>query len=84
MRAMLERINSPFSGKVTEILVEENETIHEWEPLMKVATEDGTVEKVALGISGEVVSVDVAEGDTVSAGSTIISLRDDFIITGSD
>ncbi|WP_347861466.1 hypothetical protein U0355_12585 [Salimicrobium sp. PL1-032A] len=84
MRAMLELINSPVSGKVTEVLVKEKETIHEWEPLVKIATEDGAVEKIAYGISGNIVSVDVAEGDTVSAGATILSLRDDFIITGSD
>ena len=69
-----ERVTAPLSGTIWKVLVSPNQSINEGDTLlileaMKMETE------VKATSAGTVISVDVKEGDSVTVGQLLLSLR---------
>ena len=69
-----ERVVAPLSGTIWKVLVSPNQSINEGDTLlileaMKMETE------VKATSAGTVISVDVKEGDSVTVGQLLLSLR---------
>lgn len=75
---------SPFSGKVQKISIKSESRIYEWEPLFKIKTDEGRIETIHTGLSGEVESLEVQEGDYVIPGMVLAYIKEDLFVTGSD
>lgn len=45
MKAIIEEIYSPCTGKVEEVLVDESSYVYEWEKLVIVRKNDGTLKR---------------------------------------
>ena len=80
----LDFVVSPVSGTIEEVIVEINSKIYEWEPLFTIRTGNGRLENISVGLSGEVVSVEVKTGDHIIPGMVLAFIKDDLILTGSD
>ncbi|NRD76276.1 hypothetical protein HPT25_02095 [Bacillus sp. BRMEA1] len=77
-------ILSPCFGRVEKISIKSSERVYEWEGLFKIKTEIGTVEEVHTGVSGEIESLEVQEGDYVIPGMVLAYIKEDIFVTGSD
>ncbi|ABS20845.1 biotin/lipoyl-binding protein [Bacillus cytotoxicus] len=84
MKVIIEEIYSPCIGVVEEIFVDESSYVYEWEKLMMIRKNDGTLEKVAVGISGNIRAVNIEVGQKVNTDTLLITLEDDLIITGCE
>ncbi|MGG0185918.1 hypothetical protein [Bacillus rhizoplanae] len=84
MKAVIESICSPCNGVVEEVLINETSYVYEWEKLLIIRNNKGLLEEVAVGISGNILSVDVVVGQEVDTNTVLCKLKDDFLITGCE
>ncbi|MFP5108190.1 biotin/lipoyl-binding protein [Neobacillus sp. C211] len=75
---------SPVYGKVEKVSIKSDTRIYEWETLFQIKTEEGNLEKIQMGLSGEVESLEVQEGDYVIPGMVLAYIKEDLFVTGSD
>jgi pyruvate carboxylase len=75
---------STVSGRVEEVVIEVHSRIYEWEKLFTVRTNNGNLETVSVGLSGEVVSIEVKPGDSIIPGMVLAFIKDDLFPMGSD
>ncbi|PFO79006.1 MULTISPECIES: hypothetical protein [Bacillus cereus group] len=84
MKAMIEEIYSSYNGKVEEIFIDEAAYVYEWEKLMTIRKNDGTLETVAVGISGHIRSVNIEVGQEIDLDTLLLKLEDDLLVTGCE
>ncbi|MGE7884366.1 hypothetical protein [Bacillus sp. NPDC094077] len=84
METRIEEIYSSCEGKIEEIFVNESSYVYEWEKLMMIRKNNGELEKVAVGISGNIRLVNVEVGQEISADTLLVKLEDDLLITGCE
>ena len=75
---------SPFYGEIKKISINNESRIYEWEPLFQIKTDEGTFETIHTGISGEIQSLEVQEGDKVIPGMVLAYVKEDLFVTGSN
>jgi len=80
----MEEIYSSYEGKVEEIFVKESSYVYEWEKLMMIRKNNGELEKVAIGISGNIRLVNVVVGQQINTDTLLVKLEDDLLITGCE
>ncbi|WP_459502549.1 hypothetical protein [Bacillus sp. C1] len=84
MKAKIEEICSSYKGTVEEIFVDESSYVYEWEKLMTVRKNDGTLEEIKVGISGHIRSVNIEVGQEIDVDTLLLKLEDDLLITGCE
>ncbi|EJS64059.1 MULTISPECIES: hypothetical protein [Bacillus] len=84
MKTRIEEIYSSYEGKVEEIFVNESSYVYEWENLMMIRKNNGELEKVAVGISGNIRLVNVVVGQQINTDILLVKLEDDLLITGCE
>lgn len=84
METRIEEIYSSYEGKIEEIFVNESSYVYEWEKLMMVRKNNGELEKVAVGISGNIRLVNVEVGQKINTDTLLVKLEDDLLITGCE
>ncbi|MGX5678333.1 hypothetical protein [Bacillus toyonensis] len=84
METRIEEVYSSYEGKVEEIFVNESSYVYEWEKLMMVRKNNGELEKVAVGISGNIRLVNVEVGQKINTDTLLVKLEDDLLITGCE
>lgn len=84
MKTRMEEIYSSYEGKVEEIFVKESSYVYEWEKLMMIRKNNGELEKIAVGISGNIRLVNVVVGQQIHTGTLLVRLEDDLLITGCE
>ncbi|HEK9102962.1 TPA: hypothetical protein SUB30_004425 [Bacillus pseudomycoides] len=84
MKAVIENVYSPCYGKVEKLFVKGNSYVYEWEKLALIETIDKEKVEVKVGISGDIVLLEVEEGQSITNKTRLIAVRDDMLITGSD
>ncbi|MES5953304.1 hypothetical protein QCI42_07375 [Bacillus fungorum] len=84
MKTKIEEIYSSYEGKVEEIFVNESSYVYEWEKLMMIRKNNGELEKVAVGISGNIRLVNVFVGQQINTDTLLVKLEDDLLITGCE
>ncbi|AYF04713.1 hypothetical protein COE20_18795 [Bacillus cereus] len=84
MKTRMEEIYSSYEGKVEEIFVKESSYVYEWEKLMMIRKNNGELEKVAIGISGNIRLVNVVVGQQINTDTLLVKLEDDLLITGCE
>ncbi|MEI4803307.1 MULTISPECIES: hypothetical protein [unclassified Bacillus (in: firmicutes)] len=84
MKAVIESIYSPCNGVVEEVLINEKSYVYEWEKLLIIRNNKGILEEAAVGISGNVLSVDVVVGQEVDTNTVLCKVEDDLLITGCE
>ncbi|HDR6318273.1 TPA: hypothetical protein QCU53_005110 [Bacillus thuringiensis] len=84
MKTRMEEIYSCYEGKVEEIFVNESSYVYEWENLMMIRKNNGELEKVAVGISGNIRLVNVVVGQQINTDILLVKLEDDLLITGCE
>ncbi|MES5868374.1 hypothetical protein FC699_06335 [Bacillus wiedmannii] len=84
MKTRIEEIYSSYEGKVEEIFVNESSYVYEWENLMMIRKNNGELEKVAVGISGNIRLVNVVAGQQINTDTLLVKLEDDLLITGCE
>jgi biotin carboxyl carrier protein len=84
MKTRIEEIYSSYEGKVEEIFVNESSYVYEWEKLMMIRKSNGELEKVAVGISGNIRLVNVVAGQQINTDTLLVKLEDDLLITGCE
>ncbi|SFD62036.1 hypothetical protein SAMN04488168_1597 [Bacillus sp. 491mf] len=84
MKAVIESIYSPCNGVVEEVLINEKSYVYEWEKLLIIRNNNGILEEAAVGISGNVLSVDVVVGQEVDMNMVLCKVEDDLLITGCE
>ncbi|HDR7783053.1 MULTISPECIES: hypothetical protein [Bacillus] len=84
MKTRIEKIYSSYEGKVEEIFVNESSYVYEWENLMMIRKNNGELEKVAVGISGNIRLVNVVAGQQINTDTLLVKLEDDLLITGCE
>lgn len=77
-------VHSPVYGIVEEITIKDANRICESEPLFRIKTEQGTIEMVQTGMSGEIESLEVEIGDEVIPGMVLAYIKEDVFVTGID
>ena len=84
MKTRIEEVYSSYEGKVEEIFVNESSYVYEWEKLMMIRKNNGELEKVAVGISGNIRLVNVFVGQRINTDTLLVKLEDDLLITGCE
>ncbi|MFP3379359.1 hypothetical protein SB767_23595 [Bacillus sp. SIMBA_069] len=84
MKTRMEEIYSSYEGKVEEIFVNESSYVYEWENLMMIRKNNGELEKVVVGISGNIRLVNVVAGQQINTDTLLVKLEDDLLITGCE
>ncbi|WP_410984445.1 biotin/lipoyl-containing protein [Bacillus cereus] len=84
MKAVIENAYSPCYGKVEKLFVKESSYVYEWEKLALIETIDKEKVEIKVGISGDIVLLEVEEGQSITNKTRLIAVRDDMLITGSD
>ncbi|PGK34405.1 hypothetical protein CN907_23025 [Bacillus anthracis] len=84
MKTKIEEVYSSYEGKVEEIFVNESSYVYEWEKLMMIRKNNGELEKVAVGISGNIRLVNVFVGQQINTDTLLVKLEDDLLITGCE
>ncbi|MES5942112.1 MULTISPECIES: hypothetical protein [unclassified Bacillus cereus group] len=84
MKTRMEEIYSSYEGKVEVIFVNESSYVYEWENLMMIRKNNGELEKVAVGISGNIRLVNVVAGQQINTDTLLVKLEDDLLITGCE
>ncbi|KWW11256.1 MULTISPECIES: hypothetical protein [Bacillaceae] len=77
-------ILSPCEGTLEKISLSENSRFYEWEQLFQIKKADGSVEIIEIGVSGEIQSLEVMEGEEVVTGEVLAYFKEDLFVTGSD
>ena len=77
-------ILSPCEGMLEKISLSENSRFYEWEQLFQIKKADGSVEIIEIGVSGEIQSLEVMEGEEVVTGEVLAYFKEDLFVTGSD
>ncbi|WP_372508825.1 hypothetical protein [Pseudalkalibacillus decolorationis] len=77
-------IMSPCHGIVEEVSIQSQLRIYEWEALFSIKKNNGKIEIVKIGISGEVESLEVEKGDEVIPGMVLAFIKEDLFVSGSD
>ncbi|WP_088071443.1 hypothetical protein [Gottfriedia luciferensis] len=77
-------IVSDYHGIVERTAIEKDSRIYEWEPLFYIKTSDGNTRVIHQGISGEIVSLEVSQGDKVVPGMVLAFVKEDLFVTASD
>lgn len=75
---------SPCHGVIEKVIVQSTERIYEWDTLFEIKTDYGHIESIQTGMSGEVQSLEVQEGDEVIPGMVLAYVKEDLFVTGSD
>ncbi|MFB7139041.1 hypothetical protein ACFCYN_05175 [Gottfriedia sp. NPDC056225] len=73
-----------YYGTVEEAAIQKDSRIYEWEPLFYIKTSDGITKVIHQGISGEIVSLEVAKGDRVVPGMVLAFVKEDLFVSASD
>lgn len=73
-----------YYGTVEETAIQKDSRIYEWEPLFYVKTSDGMMKVIHQGISGEIVSLEVSDGDKVVPGMVLAYVKEDLFVSASD
>ncbi|KHE71535.1 hypothetical protein [Halobacillus sp. BBL2006] len=84
MKEVFQTIYSPCYGSIKEVFVQPSAYVYEWEKLLLIETHDQEEIEISVGISGDIVSLEVAPGQMVTPASALTVVRDDLQITGSD
>ncbi len=84
MQTRIEEIYSSYEGEIEEIFVKESSYVYEWEKLMMIRKSDGELEKIAVGISGNIRLVNVEVGQKINTDTLLVKLEDDLLITGCE
>ncbi|KAB2442735.1 hypothetical protein [Bacillus luti] len=84
METRIEEIYSSYEGKIEEIFVNESSYVYEWEKLMMIRKNNGEIEKIAVGISGNIRLVNVEIGQEINGDTLLVKLEDDLLITGCE
>ncbi|EJS64807.1 hypothetical protein CN425_10320 [Bacillus cereus] len=84
MQTRIEEIYSSYEGKIEEIFVNESSYVYEWEKLMMIRKSDGELEKIAVGISGNIRLINVEVGQKIDMDTLLVKLEDDLLITGCE
>ncbi|WP_079525749.1 hypothetical protein [Halobacillus hunanensis] len=84
MKEVLQTVYSPCHGSVKKVFVNSSSYVYEWEPLFLIETKEQNEVEVAVGISGDIISLDIVQGQEVTPKTVLTELRDDLEITGSD
>ena len=84
METRIEEVYSSYEVKIEEIFVNESSYVYEWEKLMMVRKNNGELEKVAVGISGNIRLVNVEVGQKINTDTLLVKLEDDLLITGCE
>ncbi|PEX93227.1 MULTISPECIES: hypothetical protein [Bacillus cereus group] len=84
MQTRIEEIYSSYEGEIEEIFVNESSYVYEWEKLMMIRKSDGELEKIAVGISGNIRLVNVEVGQKINTDTLLVKLEDDLLITGCE
>ncbi|CAH2463687.1 MULTISPECIES: hypothetical protein [Bacillus] len=84
METRIEEIYSSCTGIVEEIFINESSYVYEWEKLMMIRKHDGELEKIGVGISGNIRLVNVEVGQEISADTLLVKIEDDLLITGCE
>ncbi|MDR4986361.1 hypothetical protein CN491_22475 [Bacillus cereus] len=84
METRIEEVYSSYEGKIEEIFVNESSYVYEWEKLMMIRKNDGELEKIAVGISGNIRLVNVEVGQKINTDTLLVKLEDDLLITGCE
>ncbi|GLV65454.1 hypothetical protein Bmyc01_41230 [Bacillus mycoides] len=84
METRIEEVYSSYEGKIEEIFVNESSYVYEWEKLMMIRKNNGELEKVAVGISGNIRLVNVEVGQKINTDTLLVKLEDDLLITGCE
>ncbi|EJR53080.1 hypothetical protein IIO_06097 [Bacillus cereus VD115] len=84
METRIEEVYSSYEGKIEEIFVNESSYVYEWEKLMMVRKNNDELEKVAVGISGNIRLVNVEVGQKINTDTLLVKLEDDLLITGCE
>ncbi|TCP20718.1 hypothetical protein EV207_15021 [Scopulibacillus darangshiensis] len=79
-----EIVASPIYGRVEGICIKSGERIYEWQPLIIIRKEQGSLEQILVGMSGLIDSLHVNIGDKVIPGEVLVSIKEDLFVTGSD
>ncbi|MFC0562190.1 hypothetical protein [Halalkalibacter alkalisediminis] len=66
-----ENILSTVSGKVVSVLCKESKYVYEWEPLIEIVTNAGSLEKIVSEVGGTVTTLFVLPGTTVKNGTNL-------------
>lgn len=84
MKDVIENVYSPCHGVIEEILVQQSSYVYEWEKLFVIKKSDGTLEEAAVGVSGNILAVEVTLGQEVNEQTLLCKLEDDWLITGCE
>ena len=84
METRIEEIYSSCTGIVEEIFINESSYVYEWEKLMMIRKNDGELEKIGVGISGNIRLVNVEVGQEIDADTLLVKIEDDLLITGCE
>lgn len=84
MEEMLQDVYSPCSGFVKNVFVTPSSYVYEWETLFVIETKEKKEVEVSIGISGNITSVEISQGQNVAKNTVLTTLKDDLEITGSD
>ncbi|PEC22752.1 hypothetical protein [Bacillus cereus] len=84
METRIEEVYSSYEGKIEEIFVNESSYVYEWEKLMMIRKNDGELEKIAVGISGNIRLINVEVGQKINTDTLLVTLEDDLLITGCE
>ncbi|MGH1286233.1 hypothetical protein [Bacillus toyonensis] len=84
METRIEEVYSSYEGKIEEIFVNESSYVYEWEKLMMIRKNNGELEKVAVGISGNIRLVNVEVGQKINTDTLLVKIEDDLLITGCE
>ncbi|TCP30624.1 biotin-dependent enzyme [Scopulibacillus darangshiensis] len=74
-----EIVTSPSFGEVEMVLVQPNTRTKEFEPLLTIKTENGIHERISVGVSGVIHSIQVKKGDRVIPGMVLAYIKDDLM-----
>lgn len=77
-------VRSPCYGTIEKISIKNAMRIYEWETLFVIRTEEGHKELIQMGVSGEISSLEVQEGDAIIPGMVLAYMKEDLFVTGSD
>ncbi|UOQ92051.1 hypothetical protein MUO14_16315 [Halobacillus shinanisalinarum] len=84
MKEVLQNVYSPCDGTIKEVFVNRSSYVYEWEPLFSIETKEQKEVEVSIGISGNITSLEISQGQSVTPNTVLTILRDDLEITGSD
>ncbi|OCA82079.1 hypothetical protein [Pseudobacillus wudalianchiensis] len=79
-----EWIISPYQGVIQQILVKEKTRIYEWEPLFIIKGQAGVLYSVMMGVSGEIQSIEVQEGDYVLPDMVLAYVKEEVVVSPCD